>query len=222
MKNTLSLIFGILFTGTLFAQGSIVGFSIEPPSPNTSDYVRVFVDVMFTSGGCEVDNQGHNTASSVTDAYGHHCLGPLAVICNTTDTFDLGFLQAGNHVFNFTLTSGYGGPPCTPGIVPDDFGSTNFTVSVGTGIINPETGVKDIVISPNPFNETAKIKFGSELRFNSAELKIFDFLGRTVRIINTVQANEFTLTRDDLVNGIYFYRLTEKENTLAAGKFIIE
>jgi hypothetical protein len=222
VKNILSLIFGILFTGTLFAQGSIQGYTIEPPSPGTSDYVRVYVDVMFTSGGCAVYTQGQVTTSNVTDAFALHCLGQLAVICNATDTFNLGYLEAGNHVFNFTLSSGIGGPPCTPGIVADDAGSTNFTVSIGTGIINDEAEVQDIAIYPNPFNTVAKIKIDDELRFNKAEMKIIDFLGRTVKIIDAIQTYEFTLDRVDLVNGIYFYQLTEKEKTLAAGKFIIE
>jgi hypothetical protein len=222
MKNILSLIFGILFTGTLFAQGTIQGYTIEPPSPTTTDYVRVYVDVMFTTGGCAVYTQGQNTTASVTDAFALHCLGQLAVICNATDTFNLGYLQAGNHTFNFTLSSGIGGPPCTPGIVADDDGSTSFTVSLGTGIINLETEVQEIVIYPNPFNTTAKVKIDPELRFNKAELKIIDVLGRTVKIIDAIQSNEFTLDRDDLVNGIYFYQLTEKARSLSAGKFIIE
>lgn len=222
MKNTLSLIFGILFTGTLFAQGSIQGFTIEPPSPTTTDYVRVYVDIMFTSGGCGVYNQGHFTSSTVTDAFALHCLGPLAVICNVTDTFNLGYLQAGNNTFNFTLSSGIGGPPCTPGIIADDTGSASFIVSFPTGIINHEVEVQDITFYPNPFSTIARIKIGSELRFNEAQLKIMDVLGRTVKTIDAIQTNEFTLDRDNLVNGIYFYQLTERERTLASGKFIIE
>src|SRR6185436_19846789 len=151
MKNTISLLFGILFAETLFGQGSIQGYTIQPPFPSTNDFVIVYVNVMFTSGGCDVYSQGHFTSSNVTDAYGHHCLGDLTVICNATDTFNLGPLPAGNHVFNFTLTSGFGGPPCTPGIVPDDVGSTNFTVSAVTGISNPAAPVPGIVIYPNPF-----------------------------------------------------------------------
>ena len=222
MKNTLLLICGILFTTTLLAQGSIQGFTIQPSSPTTSDPVTVYVQVMFTSGGCAVYNQGHTTTSNVTDAYALHCLGQLAVICNTTDSFNLGYLQAGNHVFNFTLSSGIGGPPCTPGIVADDNGSTSFTVSLGTGIISPEGGVQEFGIYPNPFLTTARIKIDPGLRFNKAELKIIDVMGRTVKIIDGIQTNEFALDRGDLINGIYFYQLTEKEKTLAAGKFIIE
>jgi hypothetical protein len=58
----------------------------------------------------------------------------LTTICNTTDTFKFNPLSAGTYIFDLTLSTGFGGPPCSPGIVPDDYDTITFYVSSPTSI----------------------------------------------------------------------------------------
>ena len=163
MNKLYLLIFGILFTANIFAQGTITGFTIDPPAPTTADIVKVYAAIQFTSMSCDVDNQGHSTAGSTTTAYAHHCVGMLTAMCNTIDTFNLGMLPAGSHLFDMTLTSGSGGPPCTPGIIPDDQRNITFTVTLATGVANHNL-LNNITIFPNPINTTATIQINELLK----------------------------------------------------------
>lgn len=221
MKNIYAFFLGILFTTSIFAQGTIVAFTIDPPSPTTADFVKVYVDIMFTSGACDVDNQGHSTSGSNTSAYAHHCIGMLTVICNAVDTFNLGMLPAGSHIFDMTLTSGSGGPPCTPGIVPDDIRNTTFTVTPATGIISAQNS-KTSMIYPNPLHAIATVKIDQSLKLTNAEFKITDISGRTVKVQNGIQTNEFTFDRDKLSTGIYFYQLVQEDKIVTNGKLVIQ
>ena len=53
----------------------------------------------------------------------------LSAICYNTDTFKINPLSTGTYTFDLTLSSGFGGPPCTAGIVPDDYDTITFYVS---------------------------------------------------------------------------------------------
>lgn len=221
MKKTYSFLFGILFSVNTFSQGTIVGFTIDPPAPTTTDIVKVYASVMFSYMGCDVDNQGHSTAGSTTNAYAHHCVGMLTAICNTVDTFNLGMLPAGSHLFDMTLTSGSGGPPCTPGVVPDDQRNTTFTVTLATGIPNYDQS-QNISIFPNPISTTATIQINEQLKLKNAEMKIMDVTGRVVKTISSIQNNEFMFDREKLSDGIYFYQLLQDGSVITNGKLVIE
>lgn len=221
MNKLYFFIFGILFSANSFAQGTILGFTIDPPAPTTADVVKVYVGVQFSSMACTLDNQGHSTTGSTTSAYAHHCLGMLTAMCNAIDTFNLGMLPAGSHVFDMTLTSGSAGPPCTPGIVPDDQRNTTFTVTLATGIANYNLS-QNINIFPNPINTTATIKINERLKVKNAEMKIVDITGRVVKTISSIQTNEFTFDRDKLSDGIYFYQLIQNGTVISNGKLVIE
>lgn len=223
MKKVYSLIICVLFATTIFSQGTIQGFTVSPANPTTTDFVKIFVDVMFTSGGCAVDNQGHFTNGNFTDASATHCLGMLAFICSNVDTFNLGYLQAGNHSFRFTLDVGYGSAGCTAGIVPDVVDSVNFTVSPALGINSYSLlNSSDISIEPNPVNSTAVIKVNSKIKLNDAEFKVMDITGRVVKTIINIKSNEIIFKREELCDGIYFYQLNENNKFIAAGKLVVE
>jgi hypothetical protein len=221
MKKIYVLLFALSISTFSFSQGVIQGFTIDPAAPTTTDVVKVYVDVMFTTMGCAVDNQNHSTAGSSTTGFAHHCLGMLTAICNTTDTFNLGMLPAGMHTFNMTLTSGIGGPPCTPGFIADDNGSITFTVTTATGI-SDYMGLNTITIYPNPLQTNATIVVDPKIKIKTAEFKIVDLMGRIVKTIGSIQTNEFTFDREQLSNGVYFYQLIQDETVISNGKLVIE
>lgn len=218
MKRILVVLALCMYSQSLFSQGTILGFTVSPASPSTSDFVRVFTHLQFSSMGCDVDNQGHTTAAGTTDAYAHHCLGMLSAICDHTDTFNLGYLPAGPHLFRLTLSSGFGGPPCSPGIVPDDNDTISFNVlpTVGIDEIN---GTSSLQIFPNPFSTETLIRLNSPLA--SGELFLYDIIGKEVRKL-AFSGTELLLSKEDLKKGIYFIRITAEHQQQITGKVIVQ
>ena len=221
MKKLYTLLSAIAISATVSAQGTIMGFMVSPPAPTTMDNVYMYVNVQFGSSNCDVDTQGHSTSTGSTSAYAHHCLGMLSAICNHIDTFNLGMLPAGPHVFDMTLTSGFGGPGCTAGIVPDDNRNTTFTVTTATGISHLQSDENLVSLFPNPVTTTATIRISNRAKLQNAELKIMDVTGRTVRTIPNIQSNEIPVTKEDLPSGVYFYQLTEAGESVK-GKFVVQ
>lgn len=200
-----------------------MGFTIEPQAPLVTDYVKVYVGLSFTSGDCPLDHKNHTTVGVMTDAYTHHCVGMLTVICNTTDTFDLGYLPAGNHKFRLVLTSGSGTPNnCTPGIVADDLDSTLFAVGLTAGLNDYDLSDQSVLIYPNPFTDHARLIINPKISLIDTEIKLIDVFGRVVKTYKNLEKNEIILLRENLYQGIYFYYVTRKESIVAVGKVIVE
>jgi hypothetical protein len=77
-----------------------------------------------------------------------------------------------------------------------------------------------ISVYPNPF--TSQITF--ELRENNGketELVIFNTLGQIVRTEKS-SSDKMIIQRENLVNGIYFYKATQEGNVIASGKIVAE
>ena len=138
--------------------GSISSLIVAPANPNNTDTVYIYAELLFTSSGCPLDFKSFNILGNNILASTQHCIGIAAAICNTTDTFKLNPLLAGTYLFDLTLSSGGGGPPCTAGIVPDDNDIISFSVVNSVGI--------------------------EEHTINKELLKVTDLLGRETKQIN--------------------------------------
>ena len=148
MKPLFTFFLFAFFSIQLFAQGMISSISVVPANPTVADNIEIHVDLQFTSSDCQPDNQGHLVNGTTISASALHCVGMLTAICNTTDVFEIGQLPAGNYTFDFTLSSGFGGPGCSPGFVPDDNDQLQFTVSGTVGI--DEISFDESIAYPNP------------------------------------------------------------------------
>ena len=115
-------------------QGSIISLTISPTYPTNTDTVYVYAELEFASSSCPLDMKLYSISGNNIVASTQHCLGMLTAICNTTDTFKLNPLAVGTYTFDLTLSSGFGGPPCTAGIVPDDNDVITFNVVTSVGI----------------------------------------------------------------------------------------
>jgi hypothetical protein len=214
MKKTLlpfsiffPIVIGILFSiFNSHAQGTILSFSTLPATPTANDAVKVVASLSFTSGDCELSEQGHTTNLAHTTAYAHHCLGMLTVICYATDTFELGTLPAGDHTFVLSLSSGGGPPPCTPGIVIDDTDSITFTVDPGVGIHSPDA--VDFSVYPNPASSSIVIDCG--MRILNCELKITNAIGQLVHQ-SAIQNPQSAIDVSSLSPGLYYLTLQSAE-----------
>lgn len=195
MKNIYTLLLSLCFSVAGSAQGNINSYTVFPANPTTNDTVYVYVDSWFSSGGCPLDNLYHGLSGTTITATAHHCIGLLTVICNATDTFKIDPLPAGTYDFNMTLTSGSGPMPCTPGIAPDDMGTTSFTVSQAVGI--PEFDLASLKLE-NPVS--GELNFGKPL---VEELQLFDITGKLTK---KIKAGETRVNLEALNTGIYFLR----------------
>jgi Secretion system C-terminal sorting domain len=210
MKKIL-LLFSLLLASQLQAQ-TILGFQTLPANPTVSDDIYVLVDCRFNSSGCSYHTGGQSffTSDSI-GAWSLHCLGPLAALCDYTDTFHLGLLAAGNYSFSFQLDEGFGGPPCTPGFAPGPDSSFVFTVSLTTS--EKEIEKEGVNIYPNPAINELRIQ-NAELRIE--EIEIYNVIGKEMfsRQIATNGQQETIIDISTLTPGMYVAELKAKEKSL--------
>ena len=134
MKKLLLLLLCLPLIGFGQIQGSISSLTISPTYPTETDTVYIYAELLFSSSNCPLDIKSYIISGNNIAASTQHCLGMLATICNTIDTFKINPLSVGSYTFDLTLSSGFGGPPCTPGIVPDDYDTITFNVSTFVGV----------------------------------------------------------------------------------------
>ncbi len=73
---------------------------------------------------------------------------------------------------------------------------------------------------PNPTTKTAVFTL-ENLTLQNGTFTLFDATGRTVQRMNFTD-NTFRFNRSDLANGLYFYKISEGERLLTAGKIVLE
>lgn len=134
MRSTLLSvsILSLIFFTNLNAQ--VIDSIQVTPSPliSVNDTIRIYIYNTFPSSGCQgsasFSKNGFNVSASAL-----HCQGMLAAICHDVDTVILNPPHTvGAYSFVFVLNAGFGGPPCTPGIIPNDYDTAYFTVTSGT------------------------------------------------------------------------------------------
>jgi len=144
MKKLLLILLCLPIIGFGQMLGSTSSLTISPVNPNNTDTVYIYAELLFTSSGCPLDMKSHSVLGNNIVASTQHCLGMLTTICNTTDTFKLNPLAVGTYTFDLTLSSGFGVPPCTAGIVPDDNDVITFNV-VTSVEIEEQTTKKELL-----------------------------------------------------------------------------
>ncbi len=73
---------------------------------------------------------------------------------------------------------------------------------------------------PNPFETSTMIVSDQEL--NDANILLYDELGKVVLKIDHINHRNIIIPRNDLSNGIYFFRLLENGQVIAKGKLIAQ
>ncbi|MES2516291.1 MAG: T9SS type A sorting domain-containing protein [Bacteroidota bacterium] len=72
---------------------------------------------------------------------------------------------------------------------------------------------------PNPFNSMGTISFNKTI--NQGELIIYNLLGEKIKTLENISGNSIQLNRDNLIKGLYFISLIEKDKVLATTKIVI-
>jgi len=129
----------------------------------------------------------------------------LTVICNYTDTFSFSMLPGGMYTVNFQLDEGFGGPPCTPGIVPGPTMSTTFTVSTPTSAADTELFDNSFVVYPNPAVNQITIP---NRQFTVRSIEIYNVYGQRVfQSQNSDYASLININVSEFGEGIYFVKV---------------
>jgi len=196
-------VLALTLTVSIYSQGgSISSIEVIPSSPTTSDSVYLVGHFQFTSGGCEKQYFLASVAGSNVTASAHHCTGMLAMICDISDTVNLGLLSAGPYSIDLTLSSGAAPIPCTAGIVADDNASSSFTVMAPTGIAEQAA---DFGIVPNPVVDVLSFSGYGLNDYLGEQIVIYSYSGQIVKS----ELLDAGLTTDvsQLPSGMYFVKI---------------
>jgi uncharacterized repeat protein (TIGR01451 family) len=97
--------------------------------------------------------------------------------------------------------------------------TTTNTYTV-TAVVDRNTAM-NLQVFPNPFRDEATLRFANE-NHDSFTLSIMDVSGRVLRTVPGITGHEFTLSRGDLAEGLYFFSLSSSSGFASTGKLIIQ
>jgi hypothetical protein len=195
----------VLYDFNLHAGDTVEGFFADPPMCNGSDINnRIVYNVDSILIGSDyrkrwtIGNAGNPTY--FIEGIGSE-KGLLETICQMIDGpgYSLTcFSQNNQALYPDTITL------CDVILTVQQNQPNNFSIS----------------ISPNPFHASAQLIIKGNSKIKNAELKIYNALGECIssKIMNGESA---IIERENLPDGIYFYRLLN-DKIAGSGKFVIE
>ena len=197
------------------AQNNIQNISFTPQYPGPLDSVNVIVDLMFTSGSCELQFENHSVNNDSIRINLFHCPGPLTVICYVTDTINLGLFPAGSYVTEVIVhTSSWSAPdPCTD-VNPSDSGIIQITVLPGSGISHYSIQEATIYY----LSQTKEIVFTGPAQ-TKLSLLVFNSLGALV--LKEDINSSVRLPAPNLIPGVYLFQLFDAAKNSHTGEFSV-
>lgn len=83
----------------------------------------------------------------------------------------------------------------------------------------------DLKIQPNPFSESIDFIFNTNNSLADLEIKIYDVLGKEIRVLNfseqwKIQWDGKNSKGNEVVSGVYFYILSNKNNAIKSGRIL--
>ncbi|MCF8379634.1 MAG: T9SS type A sorting domain-containing protein [Bacteroidales bacterium] len=98
--------------------------------------------------------------------------------------------------------------------------SDNFTIAAPTGTgknnFEPEWS-----ISPNPFNETARLNFENPEQ-SSYTFTLINSLGQAVRIVENIVTDQLIIEKGNLAEGLYFFQLSSGNAILVSDRLVVK
>jgi len=147
--------------------------------------------------------QNISSATDLTDAQGKYGVGVLPAATYSLVVSKTGYTS---QTFTVSLSSG--------NVTPLD-----VNLCVIQGVEDFEKLSKNVSVFPGPFHTSATLKLLQHTP-RPVLLNIYDVYGRKVRTEKFQQS--LKLDRENLSDGIYFYNITDEENIIALGKFVID
>ncbi len=90
-----------------------------------------------------------------------------------------------------------------------------------SSVFNESSENGNVKIYPNPFSETTTFVVNSTKTNEAYSFELFDVLGKKVMEQNNITAKQFSINRNNLENGMYFYKLFTAESIVGVGKVIV-
>ena len=81
--------------------------------------------------------------------------------------------------------------------------------------------ISELQVFPVPADHVLKFRINWKQKPDNAHINIFDRSGKKIFTQSVESAQEIKINTTQLNNGIYFYRITEKNNVIAADKILI-
>ena len=94
------------------------------------------------------------------------------------------------------------------------------SLCITTDVAESTQNNNTFIVSPNPFISSTTLSMNIVLK--NANLIIYDILGKEIKRRDNISGQEIFIDRDNLGNGIYFYRLEENNKIVSTGKLIAE
>ncbi len=89
-------------------------------------------------------------------------------------------------------------------------------------IIDTEEFKAGFIVYPNPMQDETTVLILHDQGLENADMTIYNFLGEEVQKIKKLNGNKVTFERGDLASGMYFFNITQRSKSVAAGKFIVK
>jgi hypothetical protein len=90
-----------------------------------------------------------------------------------------------------------------------------------SGIDETESKSSRMKISPNPFQSHTTIEVVNGDWIENGKFLVFDVFGRTVSVLDNLKGNRFLFTNSNLQPGLYTYQLTDQNEVIGTGKFVV-
>jgi len=104
-----------------------------------------------------------------------------------------------------------------------------ITIAVVDGTPSPvTTGIAEqaskaaVSIAPNPFGDNTTITIESAKANETYAFEMTDVLGKRVRSLSGITGKQFDVSRNDLQNGMYFYKIYADGTVIGTGKLIVK
>ena len=213
-KNLLAFAFVLCSFGTQAQY--IQNIRFEPQYPGPTDSVLLILDLQFTSGGCEMSSANHIVSNDSIRVDVFHCPGPLAYICDVTDTINLGVLTEGHYSTEIIIHRKiYISPDPCLGSNPVDSSTRELIVYSSTGI--NEAGSNNIIVKYFSGNRELLVKSSNQ---KDATIMIFNTVGSLILEKGVGSSERISIPA--LGQGVYFYKLIDEDGETASGKFLVQ
>lgn len=80
----------------------------------------------------------------------------------------------------------------------------------------------NISVSPNPFTDVTTFVINSTKTSETYSFELYDVLGKKINELKNISAKQFSINRNNLENGMYFYKIYSSGSTVGSGKVIVQ
>jgi len=93
---------------------------------------------------------------------------------------------------------------------------------VNTSILKNYAEKVGVISYPNPFSNETTFEISGIAAGGVIQLELYNTIGQRVKVVSAVASKPFTLNRNGLSNGLYFYQVLKGKELLVAGKLVIQ